>query len=154
MNKDLLQAQCIYSAKQSMAWGFIFMRVWCRHCPAKHCSHGFPSVKELLRHWQGCAVSQTGILSGLQQSGLAKEPCQGSARDAAEHIFCISFFFTLSRKNGIKHFHHQLQKLKEVSSASGIQPRWIRPCFSFLLSGLVIFLFQDQRRNYALYWKI
>lgn len=92
VNKDLLQAQYICSAKQSLAWGFICMRIWYRQCLSKHCSHGFPSVKELLNPWQGCAVSQTGSFSGLQQSGLAKEPHQGSARDAAEHLFCISFF--------------------------------------------------------------
>lgn len=81
---------------------------------------------------------------------------------AQEMLLCIfsvfpSFFFTLSRQSGMKHFllhHYQLQKLKETSSASGIQPRWIRPCFFFLLAGLVILVLQDQRKKHALYWKI
>lgn len=92
VNKDLFQAQFIYSAKQSLAWGIICRRVWCRHCPPKHCSCRFPSGKELLSPWQGCTGIQSGTLSGLQQSGLAKEAHQGSARDAAVHLFCISFF--------------------------------------------------------------
>lgn len=100
------------------------------------------TVPTVFHLWRSCLAPDRAVLSaGQAPSVVHSSPAWPRSHIKAEQELLLStfsafpcFFFTLSRQSGTKHFllhHHQLQKLKEASSASGIQPRWIGPCLFF-----------------------